>query len=542
VSPESVTGGDLLISALLANGIDTIFSVPGLQLDAAFDAMTRRRQEINLYHTRHEQAAAYMADGFARVTGRPACCMVVPGPGLLNAMAGLATAYACSSPVLCITGQTPTGTINVGLGLLHEIKNQLEMVLSVTKWSARASRPEDIPRVLADAIREMMVGRTLPVAVEVPPDVLAAMTAPQPEMLRADLRPLSHPSGSAISRALDALVGAERPLIMAGGGATRADAAAEVTHLAERLGAPVIMTTNGKGSISARNLLAFEAPAIPRLLPAADVVLALGTRFAPRSGKRWSLEDGQTLIKVDNDATQLTLGLSPQIQVEGDIKQVLDLILDLLPPSVPSSRGWGELAPLRAELHSQTEAIEPQATFGRAIRAALPDDAIVVDGMTQVGYWARVGFPVYQPRTFISPGYQGTLGFELPTGLGAQVAAPERRVVVVTGDGGFMYNVGELATAVQHRINLITVVFNDNAYGNVLRTQDDEYGGRRIASELHNPDFPRLAENFGAKGLRAENPEALERCLREALQEDRPTVIEVPVGMMQDPWKLIQGH
>lgn len=542
MSTDAITGGDLLISALIANRVDTIFTVPGLQLDAVFDAMTRRRQELHIYHTRHEQAAAYMADGFARVTGQPACCLVVPGPGLLNAMAGLATAYACSSPVLCVTGQTPSGTIDAGLGLLHEIKNQLEMVQSVTKWAARAISPEEIPGVLADAVNAMMAGRTQPVALEIPPDVLAASTSPLAPIPCADRRPPRAPAGSAISRAADALAQAERPLIMAGGGAIRADACAEVTDLAERLGAPVIMTTNGKGAISARNALAFEASAIPRLLPKADVVVALGTRFAPRSGRRWQLERGRTLIKIDSDASQLTLGLSPQIQIEGDARVVLDLIVDLLPPSLQASRGWADLAPLRAELHAQSEAIEPQATFGRAIRRALPDDAIVIDGMTQVGYWARVGFPVYQSRTFISPGYQGTLGFELPTGLGAQVAAPRQRVVVITGDGGFMYNVGELATAVQHRINLVTVIFNDDAYGNVLRTQDDDYGGRRIASVLHNPNFTSLAQDFGAKGLRAESPEALERSLRSALEDDRPTVIEVPVGMMQDPWPLIQGH
>jgi acetolactate synthase-1/2/3 large subunit len=172
----------------------------------------------------------------------------------------------------------------------------------------------------------------------------------------------------------------------------------------------------------------------------------------------------------------------------------------------------------------------------------LPDDGIVIDGMNQVGYWSRIGFPVYQPRTFISPGYQGTLGFELPTGLGAKVAAPERPVIVIAGDGGFMFNVGELATAVQHNLNVITIVFNDNAFGNVLRTQDEEYGGRRIASQLHNPSFVRLAESFGARGLRAEDPDQLGSCIQAALKEERPSVIEVPVGPMSNPWPLIQSH
>jgi acetolactate synthase I/II/III large subunit len=535
------TGADLLVAAFLANDVDVVFTLPGLQLDPVFDALAKRSAEFKIYHVRHEQGAAYMADGFARVTGRPACCLVVPGPGLLNAMAGLSTAYACSSPVLCFAGQTPSGTIDAGLGLLHEINNQLEIVKAVVTWSGRAERGEDIPQLVTQAIEEMMSGRTRPVAIEVSPDVLAA------ECARPSSSPLAKITRPAlpvdkVERAAHLIARAERPLIVAGGGVNRSLASDAVTALAERLGAPVIMTTNGKGSISARNPLAYDAPAIRLLLPEADVVVAVGTRFAKRDGTRWGLRPGQTLIKIDIDGTEVSRGITPDVPVEGDASEVLDAILGLLPARFPATTGWGDLSAVREELNREIQALQPQAAFGRVIREALPDDGIVIDGMNQVGYWSRIGFPVYQPRTFISPGYQGTLGFELPTGLGAKVAAPERPVIVIAGDGGFMFNVGELATAVQHNLNVITIVFNDNAFGNVLRTQDEEYGGRRIASQLHNPSFVRLAESFGARGLRAEDPDQLGSCIQAALKEERPSVIEVPVGPMSNPWPLIQSH
>lgn len=535
------TGADLLVSALLANGINVIFTLPGLQLDPIFDALAKRRDEFEIYVVRHEQAAAYMADGYARVTGRPAACLVVPGPGLLNAMSGLATAYACSAPVLCIAGQTPTGTIDAGLGLLHEINNQLEIVKAVVRWSGRADTPEQIPSLVTDAVQAMMTGRTRPVSIEVSPDVLAAPCESPAEIPVAQIEAVTLLDGQ-VAQAAELLKGAERPLIVAGGGANRPGASAAITALAQRLGSPVIMTTNGKGTVTARSDLAFGAPAIWRLLPRADVVLALGTRFARRDGSRWDVREDQRLIKVDIDEAEICRGITPHLPVHGDAGEVAGAIAVLLDEPGQHESGWGDLSPVRAELVAEVQAFQPQAAFGHAIRSALPDDAIVIDGMNQVGYWSRLGFPVYQPRTFISPGYQGTLGFELPTGLGAKVGAPTKPVVVISGDGGLMFNVGELATAVQHKISVITILFNDNAFGNVLRTQQDQYGGRVIASELHNPDFVKLAESFGVCARRATDPAELGQALKAALADDQPTIIEVPVGRMPDPWPLIQSH
>jgi acetolactate synthase-1/2/3 large subunit len=251
---------------------------------------------------------------------------------------------------------------------------------------------------------------------------------------------------------------------------------------------------------------------------------------------RWRLRPGQRLLRIDADSEELVRDVEPDVAVEADARPALELLADLLPPRAPTA--WRGLDELRDRARAEVEGLEPQAAYGMALRHALPDDAILVHGMTQVGYWCRVGYPVYEPRTFLGSGYQGTLGYELPTALGAQVARPDRRVVVAVGDGGFLFNVQELATAVQHRIPVTVVVFNDNAYGNVRRMQRQRFG-RLIASDLHNPDFVRLAGAFGLRGLRAESPGAMGAAVREALDGDEPVLIEVPVGEMPDPWPVL---
>jgi acetolactate synthase I/II/III large subunit len=528
------SGADLLVESLHAQGVRTVFALPGVQLDPAFDALARRSDWIHTYHTRHEQATSYMADGYARASGELGCCMVVPGPGVLNAMSGLATAYACSSPVLLVAGQVSTKHIDAGRGVLHEIPHQLEMIRSVVKWSGRAASAEDVPSVVAEAVRQMRTGRPRPAAVEVPPDVLDA-TADVP-VRAADLDGRRSPDAGRLEQVAALLHAADRPLIVAGGGVLQSDGSAALQELAERLDAPVLLTGNGKGALSSRHRLVCENLLAGPLVQGADVILAIGTRFASPGGWRWRLTPEQRLLRIDADPAELRRDIEPDVAVEADARPAMELLADLVPPRAPT--GWRGLDELRDRARAEVDGIEPQASFGTAIRQAAPDDAIVVHGMTQVGYWCRIGFPVYEPRTFLGSGYQGTLGFELPTGLGAQVARPDRRVVVIVGDGGLLFNVQELATAVQHGIPVVVVLFNDNAYGNVRRMQRQRFG-RLIASDLRNPDFVRLAESFGLRGVRAEGPDGLRAALGEALDRDEPALIEVPVGEMPDPWPLL---
>jgi len=544
-----MTGGQALVAALLGEGVETIFGLPGVQLDGAFDALydAQNAGKIRLYHTRHEQATAYMADGYARSTGRVGTCLVVPGPGLLNASAALSTAYACNSPVLCVSGQIVADLIGFGRGLLHEIPNQLEMIRSVTKHSARAVTPEAVPALVRDAFSHLRSGRIRPVEIEIPQDTLFAegqvtllSPAPTPERSAGD--------PDLLDRAAKLLVAARRPLIWAGGGVLGAEAWEELDTLAELLQAPVVMTSNGKGAVSDRHYLAHNLVSAMALLPECDLVLAVGTRFVDPTARTaagapatpWGLPDGLNVIQLDIDPEEIGRNYPVTVGLLADAKAGLTALTERVERSGgkrPSREA--ELTALRRDVAEKVNAIEPQAGYGRAIRAALPDDGIYVSEMTQLGYWGNVGFPVYQPRTYITPGYQGTLGWGFPTSLGVKVGNPDRPVVSVNGDGGFGFALNELATMAYHNIATIVLVFNDNAYGNVKRIQEEDLHGRTIASELHNPDYAKLAAAFGIADRRATSPGALQTELEAAIKANEPTLIEIPVGPMPNPWKSL---
>ncbi|MDQ6832254.1 MAG: thiamine pyrophosphate-binding protein, partial [Chloroflexota bacterium] len=498
-----MTGGQALVEAIKREGIETIFALPGVQLDAAFDALYDERENIRIVHTRHEQATAYMADGYARTTGKIGTCMVVPGPGLLNASAALSTAYACSSPVLCITGQINSTMIEQGAGQLHEIPHQLEMIGSVTKWAGRAITPQEIPGLVREAFRQIRSGRPRPVEIEIPPDTLAATG----DVTLLDPAPVERVAGDPdlLKQAAAALRTAERPLICVGGGVLSAEAWEELRTLAVMLEAPVVMTSNGRGVLSDRHYLAHTGLSGQRLLPEADVILAVGTRFA--HPKEWGVPPGATMIRLDADAREVARQPTPTIGIVGDAKAGLAALVAQIDGIGSRPSREKELNALKPDVADQLFALQPQHAFVRAIREEVPDDGILVNDVTQISFFASVGYPLYAPRTMIGPGYQGTLGCGFATALGAQVGNPDKKVVCVSGDGGFMYNVQELATMKHHNIPLIVIVFNDNAFGNVKRIQQQNYRGRMIASDLTNPDFVALARSFGIAGLRAEGPE-----------------------------------
>ncbi|MGH2534774.1 MAG: thiamine pyrophosphate-dependent enzyme [Thermomicrobiales bacterium] len=534
-----MTGGQAMAATLKQAGIETIFGLPGVQLDGLFSALYDERDAIRVVHTRHEQATAYMADGYARSTGKTGVCLVVPGPGLLNAMAGLSTAYACNSPVLCLTGQIRSDLIGVGRGVLHEIPNQLEMVRSVTKHSARAMTPGEIPATVHEALRALRSGRIRPVEVEVPPDVFFAEGDVE---LLPPIEPPARPAGDPdrLDRIARLLGKAKQPIIYAGGGIHNAEAWTALLALAELLQAPVVMTRNGKGAISDRHYLAQGPIAEKELRNSADVMLAVGTRFLDWNESAREFLPGQTPIRIDIDAEELFRTYDNQITLEADAKSALAALIDRVGNySARRPSRESELSELKRGITERVNGVRPHADFGLAIRAELPDEGIVVSEMTQVGYWAHVGFPTYRPRTYISPGYQGTLGYGFTTGLGAKVGNPNTPVVSINGDGGFGFTLNELSTAAQHNIAAVTIVFNDNAFGNVKRIQEVDLGGKLLASELHNPDYLKLADAFGVRGARAESPDALRGALREAIKADEPSLIEVPVGPMINHWRQL---
>jgi acetolactate synthase-1/2/3 large subunit len=534
-----MTGGQALVASLLANGIDTLFALPGVQLDGAFDALYDVQDRIRVIHTRHEQGAAYMADGYARATGRVGACMVVPGPGLLNAAAALSTAYACNSPVLCVTGQIQSDLIEYGRGLLHEIPNQLGMIRSVTKQAERATTPEAIPGLVDRAFGGIWQGRVRPVEIEIPPDTLFATA--DVELLGPTQRPERFAGDpELLERAAELLAAAKRPLIWSGGGVLGSDAWEALRRLARLLHAPVVMTANGKGALSDRDPLAHNLLGGMELLRDADVVLAVGTRFVDPATAKWGLGSGRMVIQLDIDPEEIGRNYPAAVGIEADARAGLAALADLLERSdMTATSRDAELAEMKRGIAERVAAVGPQADYALAIRAALPDEGIVVSEMTQVGYWANLAFPVYEPRTYVTPGYQGTLGFGFPTALGVKVAHPGRPVVSINGDGGFGFCLNELATMARHDIAAIVVVFTDDAYGNVRRIQQEQFGGRTIASDLVNPDFLKLADAFGITGRNAESPTALKTAIEASIRADEPTLIAVPIGHVPNPWTAL---
>jgi acetolactate synthase-1/2/3 large subunit len=525
-----MTGGQALVQQLKMEGLDTIFALPGVQLDWAFDALYDERSHFHILHTRHEQATAYMADGYTRVTGKTGMSLVVPGPGLLNASAALSTAYACSPPMLCVTGQIQSNLSGLGRGILHEISNQMETIASVTKWQARAMKPEEIPGIVHESFRQLQTGRPRPVEVEIPPDVLQAMGEVTLFESEAHERPVGN--SDLVDKAAEALGKARRPIIFAGGGINLGDASEELRQVAEMLEAPVIMTPNGKGALSDRHHLAHSIRWVKELLPESDVALVVGTRFVHGASAAWE-NHGRTVIQIDIDPEEIGRNLRPDLGIEGDAKKTLALLAERLRAHNASRASRKEeLTALKQTMAAEGAKTSPQADFALAIRAELPDDGIYVQESTQVGYWSAPYFPVYQPRTYLTSGYQGTLGYGFTTALGAQVGRPDKKVVSINGDGGFFYAAPELSTMVQQNIPLTAIVFNDNAYGNVKRIQQMRFNNRTIASDLHNPDMLKLAEAYGLEGRRATTPDELRAALREAFAANQPCLLEVPVGPM----------
>jgi acetolactate synthase-1/2/3 large subunit len=536
VGTERLTGGQALVRSLLGEGVDVIFGLPGVQLDWLFDALYPERDRLHVYHTRHEQATAYMADGYARTSGRVGVCAVVPGPGLLNASAALATAYACSARVLCVTGQVDSRAIDCGFGLLHEIPHQDAVLSAFTKWSGRAMAPSQIPDLVRQAFTELRSGRPRPVALEIPPDVLQRMQEVQ--LLEPASAAADEIDQAKLRHAAVLLQGAERPVIYSGGGTLAAEAWDELQTLAEILEAPVVMSVDGRGALSDRHDLAHTGVTGQALVREADVVLGVGTRFW-QPARVWGFASGAKIIRVDADAAEIDRLGRPDVGIIGDAKAVLAGLREMLHGSKQRPSRRTEFRARKEAATAHLSSFQPQAAFAQAIRSALPDDGITVNDLTQVTFFNTVGFPVYAPRTFIGPGYQGTLGSGFATALGAQVGNPDRAVLAIAGDGGFMYAVAELATQRQHGLNVVSVVFNDGAFGNVKRTQEQTFAGRLIASDLVNPDFVALARSFAIDAERVTTPAELEAALRSALAARTPALIEVAVGPMSNVWPVI---
>ncbi len=541
---ENLSGGEAIVRQVAANGITTLFGLPGAQMYPLFDAL-ERSNAIETICTRHEQAAAYMAFGATQSTGKPSAFSVVPGPGVLNTTAALCTAWGRNAPVLCLTGQIPSAYLGQGRGHLHELPDQLATLRTLVKWAERIDSPADAPGLVNDAFTQMQSGRPGPVSLEMCWDVMA-----QPgdvELLEpAQIETPPSPDPDAISQAAKLISEARNVMIMVGGGARHA--VEEVHALATRLGAGVTSFRSGRGIVPDGHDLNLPTVAAHELWPDTDVLIAIGSR-AELQYMRWAgmrklivePEGPPHLIRIDIDADELTR-LKPHVGIVADAATGTAELLAALDSKFDPDPTWrGRFDGVRASARRRIEKIQPQLSYLDVIRDVLPRDGIFVDEVCQAGFTSYFGWPVYAPYSYVTSGFQGTLGFGYQTALGAKAVNRDKAVVSINGDGGFMYGVQELATAAQYGLGVVAIVFNNNAFGNVRRDQQMLYEGRLIGSELANPDFVKLAESFGVEGHRVTSPESLRPVLERSLAADRPVLIEVPIARDAEvsPWEFI---
>ncbi|HWN16436.1 MAG TPA: thiamine pyrophosphate-dependent enzyme [Candidatus Dormibacteraeota bacterium] len=526
-----MTGGEALVQSLYREGIRVVFGLPGVQLYGVMAAL-RDEPRIRFITTRHEQATSYMADGYARAGGDVGTGLVVPGPGLLNSTAGLSTAYSASSPVLMLSGQIPREQIGKNVGLLHEVNDQQDCIAPITKWRRRVLQVAEIPAAVREAFTQLRTGRPRPVELEMPPETME-------EEGDADLLPATEAGRAAapapdIARAVEILLAAKNPIMYAGGGANLSGAHEALRAVAEHLQAGVASSPEGKGAVSDLSDLSLGAAfwrdsPLRAAIHAADVALVIGSRLA-----LVTFAPGQRIVQIDVDPEEIGRNHKNTVGLVGDARRTLEALLEKLrAAAAPRPSRKAEREALRAEIAALMTQ-EPQTSILRSLRSGCPEDTILIAGMTQIGYYSRPFWPTYAPRTYITSSYSGNLGYEYPVALGAKIARPEKPVVAVIGDGGFLFNAQELATAVQHKINVVAVVFNDDAYGNVARDLDEDWGGN-FGAALHNPDFMKLADAYGVHGMRAKEPTDVGRLVKEAIGLERPVLIEVPVGRMPRP-------
>ncbi|HTK77947.1 MAG TPA: thiamine pyrophosphate-binding protein [Gemmataceae bacterium] len=523
------TGADRLVQALSHHGVRCLFGMPGSHSTHLYDAV-HRHGGIETVLCRNEQAGAFMADGYARATGRPGVICTTAGPGATNALTGVAEAYADSTPVLLLAGQVNHDRLHEECGRYHEL--DLEGVFRpCTRYAATVMANDQIARVVHEALQAMTAGRPGPAAVILPQDLMAAEAVADAPF---DERPSSSvkPSAEAVRRAAGLLQASERPLVLAGGGAVSANAAAEVKDLARRLDCPLISTLNGKGIVDERDPQSLgharSVRAYP-LLAQADVMVAIGCRFTEVFTWLGRMPIPKTLIQIDIDPKQIGMNYPVAVGVRADAREALRALLKILPPH--QSRWQDHWPAARERTHPKPEWLV------ETLRTELPESAIVVADACEMALRLQTDFPAYAPRTFFYPSTFISLGWAFPAAVGAAVAARDRPVVSVSGDGGFTMTAQELATAARYRLKVIAVVHNDSTYGAIKNLQRNRHEARLRDTDLNNPDFVLLGRAYGVPARRARDAAELAEALRAGLAHDGPSVIEVP-----DRWRPLRHH
>ena len=524
-----MTGGEAVASALELLGVRHVFGIVSVHNLPIYDAIARRGV-ITPIGVRHEQAAAHAADGYARATGELGVVIASTGPGTTNTMTGLFEAGFISSPVLLVTGQIESAYLGKAKGFLHEAEHQRQMLASLCRRVETVRRTEDIGRAVMAVAEDIRSGRPQPGAVEIPVDQQYRRAEVEIPPVRT-VAPYS-PDPDALSKVAEALSAAARPVLWAGGGVISAGAGPALTALAERLGAPVVTTIEGRGAIPDDHPLCLgsltSSPQIEELVSAADVVLAVGTRFSGGATRNWKLTFGGTLAHLDADPAVIGRSYPADLPVVGDARLGLERLLDGLtkvstdPGHAEKARAAGDTA--RAEARGRLG--EDHQQIMDAIRRHAPAETVMVRDATVPAYvWGNQLLPILRPRTSARPA-SAAIGPGLPLALGA-AAGSGRPTVLIAGDGGFMLHVGELVTAVQHGLPVVVCLFNDRGYGVLRGIEARQFDGRNFGVDLTTPDFPALAQSMGVPASRAATPAEFEEQFKAAIESGGPALIDI---------------
>jgi acetolactate synthase-1/2/3 large subunit len=524
------TGAEILVRHLCEHGVRHVFGYPGGQVTPIYDAL-HREPEIHHVLARDEQAAAFMADGYARATGQPGVCLAVCGPGVFNAATPLATAFTDSVPLLLITGQVPRAGTGMRSGYYHE-NDQIGTLSNITKWRVRVEEVGSIGAELGRAFTALTTQRPGPILFEVPVDVQreekAEAPLSSPPTVLVPLAPRSHE----IKALAELIAGWKKPLLLAGGGVITAGAGHQLVQLAERLSAPVLTTAMGKCAMPSEHPLAAGLTwhratsdltdmtgMFSPLLAEADGLLAIGCRFTQLATGSWTMPLPPALAQIDVDPAEIGRHYPVKLGIHADALPALRSLISLVP--VTPRPGWAPPPPAHPPWRlPDFDLLEP-------LRWVLPRDAILAADITRLSYIMLADFPIYQPRTFLHPAGFVSMGYGLPAALGAKAAFPERTVVAIVGDGCFLMSAMELATAVQEKLPVVVVLINDRSLSLIKAIQKRRYEGRYLGVDLVNPDFGVLAQAFGVRYWQPASDNAFEAALREAVASNRPALIEI---------------
>ena len=536
-----VRGGVAVIRALEAHGVDAVFGIPGVHNLELYDALHDSPGIRNIL-ARHEQGAGFMADGYARATGKPGVALVVTGPGVTNVATAVGEAFADSSRVLVIATNLERKYLDSLDGNLHEMTDQMSVMRPIVKWARRVMDPRELPGAVAEAFQALLSGRPRPVYLEIPIDVLAEVCEmPDVEPLPVQL---CAPSPAEIERAATLIAASRRAFVFAGGGANSEEAAPLLAQLADLLGAPVVMSLMGKGAMRADHPYSAGAfgyrwsadnPAAD-IMRGSDLAIVIGTGLGVRTTGDASMPLPKRIIHIDIDASEMDRRYATELPIVADVALTLRALLDALHTGAAPAERWSvaQVADVRARLAAPPDArTAGYLPYLQALREGMQRDAILCNDMTMPAYEGVRYFPVYVPRTYTFPRGFGTLGSAMPTALGAKVGRPDRQVVSLSGDGGFQFTLEELGAAAQHRIPVTMVIFNDATHTAVKVVQRRDFSERYVSVDLVNPDYVKLADAYGIAATRAASPDALTHALIQAREHAGPTLIDVPIDLEQ---------